>query len=160
MTTILLILFIIFGGRSYPVIQQYGQEPTWISRTPGAVTQFNRGDGLGFLAHNYLAGADFAALRPGDIITVVYSDESKSYYLVSRSYDYKHIGYRLYQFTDTGQNLASDALLDTMYQPGELTLQTCIAQGGNDEWGRLFVHAHPVTFTRHALTRAPVHEAK
>jgi hypothetical protein len=78
---------------------------------------------------------------------------------VSRSYDFARPAHNLYIFLDTGQVMDSLGLLAAMYQPGELTLQTCISIAGNDEWGRLFVNAHPMTFTRHALRHAPAREA-
>jgi hypothetical protein len=148
MTFILLILLVFFGGHYYPVTQQYGNGPLWVSSLPDTLTQFGRGDGIGLLAHNYLAGAAFFALAPGDIIAVLSDDNSVEYYAVERQYLFERVSTNVYTFLDNGQTYTGAELLAAMYQPGGLTLQTCIARNGNDTWGRLFVHAHPYEYWR------------
>lgn len=146
--TALLIVALIISGQTYPVVQQYGNGPLWVSRLPDTLTQFNRGEGLGFLAHSWLAGAAFYKLSPGDIVMTVDETGGRRQYRVTGVYRYQQIGPDDYTSLDNRLTYTGPEVLDAMYPPGELTLQTCIAFDGVDDWGRLFVHAKPMPVAR------------
>jgi hypothetical protein len=142
MNLILLILFIFFGGRTYPVIQQ--PDPLYVSSQPDTLTQFSRADNVGLLAHNYLAGAGILMLTTGDVIITYDQDDNSSVYIVDTIYRYRVFDLHYYRDLATGAWLDGWGLLAAMYADG-LTLQTCISSGDNLTWGRLFVHAAPGT---------------
>jgi hypothetical protein len=142
MTFILLILWVFFGGRTYPVVPQ--PDPLYVSSQPDTFTQFSRAENIGLLAHNTGAGAGILMLTTGDVIIIYDQDDNSSVYIVDSISKYQVYGARYYQNLLTGEWLDGWGLLAAMYSDG-LTLQTCISNGDNLTWGRLFVHAAPGT---------------
>jgi hypothetical protein len=142
MNLILLVLLVFFGGHTYPVTQQYGNGPLWVSSLPDTLTQFNRGDGIGLLAHNTGAGAAILMLTTGDVIIIYDENDNSSVYIVDTIYRYRVFDLHYFRDLATGAWLDGWGLLAAMYADG-LTLQTCISNGDNLTWGRLFVHAAP-----------------
>jgi hypothetical protein len=142
MNLILLILFIFFGGRTYPVIQQ--PDPLYVSSQPDTLTQFSRADNVGLLAHNTGAGEAILMLTTGDVIITYDENDISSVYIVDSIYQYQAYDARYFRDLATGAWLDGWGLLAAMYSDG-LTLQTCISNGSNLTWGRLFVHAAPGT---------------
>ena len=101
------------------------------------------------LAHNYLAGADFFTLNIGDQIQVVYGDGSVHVYQIAdiQSYQALSPNSASSNFVDlaTSDRLTATQLFKRVYMGSHhLTLQTCIQQGSEDSWGRLFIIAYPV----------------
>jgi hypothetical protein len=136
------------GRVSYSVEQQPDNDPMYVTDTPDLVTQFSTPlmfSTIGLLAHNYLAGASFHEIRPGDLITVVTEDEEQHIYQVTRIEEY-HVSPKSGDFLNlsTGEFLPESVVFYKNYaQPGKLVLQTCIEWNNNSIWGRMFITAEP-----------------
>jgi hypothetical protein len=134
---------------AFPVIQQPAGKPTFVSGVDQELTQFSLATSygsLGFLAHNTLAGVEFFRITIDNLIYVIYGDGYHATYRV--------FGIRRFQavtpsspysfFIDLldGSTLTALDLFEETYKvPGNLILQTCIAQNEEDNWGRLFIIA-------------------
>lgn len=137
---------------AYPVVQQPSGNAGFVSTTDDVITDFAmpRQYGVtGLLAHNYLAGADFFTLNIGDQIQVVYGDGSVQVYQIAdiQSYQALSPNSASSNFVDlaTSDRLTATQLFKRVYMGSHhLTLQTCIQQGSEDSWGRLFIIAYPV----------------
>lgn len=137
---------------TYPVVQQPSGNPGFVSTVNGVVTEFSmaRKYGVtGIVAHNYLAGGNFFSLEIGEVIEVVYGDgEILSYEITSiQSYQALSPDSASSQFVDlvTSEKISATQLFKRVYMGSHhLTLQTCIQQGYEDSWGRLFIIAEPV----------------
>jgi len=137
---------------AFPVVQQPSGNAGFVATTEDVITDFAmpRKYGVtGLLAHNYLAGDEFFGLEIGDLIQVVYGDGTVLMYQVSDIQSYQALSPNSpsSNFVDlaTSEKLTANELFKRVYM-GEhhLTLQTCIQQGSEDSWGRLFVIADPV----------------
>jgi hypothetical protein len=132
-----------------PVVQQPRGQGSFVSAENGVITQFSMAaqyGSLGFLAHNYLAGIEFYEIDPGDSIYVIYGDGhiEKYHALEIRRYQALQPDSTQSTFVDleTGDRLDAASLFYQTYGvSGQLILQTCIAQGEEDSWGRLFIVA-------------------
>jgi len=138
---------------AFPIVQQPDDNPGFVSSDPDIVTQFSMADKFGttgILAHNTLAGAKFQQLQVGQFLTLVYTDGRLEYYEVTRIESYQALtpGSTTSNFIDLQKPdllLSSTQLFNHIYAGGKsLVLQTCIAAGGIDSWGRLFVIATPI----------------
>jgi hypothetical protein len=141
---------------AYPVVQQPTNNPAFVSLDKGKVTQFSQASrfgSIGLIAHNNLAGADFSLLAVGDIVTLIYGDGSKSTYKVTQIRRFQALTptspySRFLDLDDPTSTLDVTTVFKMIYaSEGRLVLQTCIAQGNVDSWGRLFVIAEPVKLT-------------
>ena len=136
----------------YPVIQQPSSKPAFVSEINGVVTQFalaSQYGTTGMLAHNYLAGDAFFDLQVEDIVEVVFGDGSVKQYQISNILSYQALSPNSASsnFVDlnTGETLTATQLFKRVYSGSHhLTLQTCIANGSEDSWGRLFLIAEPI----------------
>jgi hypothetical protein len=140
------------GVMAYSVVRQPGGNAAFVSEQPGVVTQFGLAAQYGsqaFLAHNYLAGASFAKLEAGDVITLVYGDGRSEQYEVSQLRSFQALSPDSTQssFVDleSGEKLSASNLFHSVYDNNNLVLQTCIAQEGISTWGRLFITAVPLS---------------
>jgi hypothetical protein len=140
------------GVMAYGVVRQPGGNAAFVSEQPGVVTQFGLAAQYGsqaFLAHNYLAGASFANLEAGDVITLVYGDGRSEQYEVSQLRSFQALSPDSTQssFVDleSGEKLSASNLFHSVYANNNLVLQTCIAQEGISTWGRLFITAVPLS---------------
>jgi hypothetical protein len=139
------------GVLAYPVIQQPSGQPAYVSNTAATITQFGMATSygsLGFLAHNTLAGAKFSEITLNALISVVYGDGHTVVYQVSqmRSFQATQPTSPYSSFIDLSSNKtlsATELFTQTYGTKGTLILQTCIASGTVDSWGRLFVIATP-----------------
>lgn len=133
--------------------QQPKGDYSYVSNKANTVTQFgmskDEGGALGYLAHNTKAGELFSKLKVGDTIGVLsevpttrggYSKKVKDIRKFqalspnSTNSAFVEIG--------TGKQYTADELYKEMYtNAGNLILQTCITQDGNDNWGRMFIVA-------------------
>lgn len=101
------------------------------------------------LAHNYAAGSEFSKLAMDHKVVVVYGDGTMKEFVVTKIVKYQALQPNSVNsnFLDieTNEKLSASALFKKVYggKP-HLTLQTCIAQGNEMSWGRLFVIAEPV----------------
>lgn len=140
------------GVMAYGIVRQSGGNAAYVSEQPGVVTQFGLAAQYGsqaFLAHNYLAGASFAKLEAGDVITLVYGDGRSEQYEVSQLRSFQALSPDSTQssFVDleSGEKLSASNLFHSVYSNHNLVLQTCIAQEGISTWGRLFITAVPLS---------------
>lgn len=132
---------------SLPVVQQSEADPGFVSMQPHEVTQFSQPrkiGNIGLLAHNMLAGRLFFNIPEGEQIILVYGDGRTETFIVEQVLAYETLPYGQYRNIETGEVIGIGSLFELAYG-GEyhLTLQTCIAQDGNGEWGRLFIIAKP-----------------
>jgi len=135
------------------VVQQPPNQPNFVSPVMGVATQFllafKVAGNIGLLAHNYLSGQYFFFLTPGYITQIINGDGNVTDYEVAEIYEFQALSPTSptsdFIDLDTNQRLSASALFNKMYM-GEhhLTFQTCIAQGNQDSWGRLFVVAYPL----------------
>jgi hypothetical protein len=135
------------------VVQQPRNNPAYVSTLNGVATQFlmafQVAGNIGLLAHNFLAGALFFKLRTGDVVQIVYGDGSVEEYEVSSIYRFQALSPKspTSDFVDleTGDRITANTLFYRMYSGDRhLTLQTCIQEGIEDSWGRLFIVATPL----------------
>lgn len=143
------------------VAYQPSSNPAFVSTEEDKLTYFSlaaKYGSLGLLAHNYLLGAQFFDLQPGDLISVEYADGYTSRYIVEDVKRYQALSpYSPYSsFVDLDQEdvtLSAEQLFYQIYaQKGKLILQTCIEQDGIDSWGRLFIIARPLEWQDVVLT--------
>ncbi|NPV56028.1 MAG: hypothetical protein HPY76_05035 [Anaerolineae bacterium] len=137
------------------VIQQPAGNPGFVSTSPDEITQFNMAAQYGvtgLLAHNHLAGAAFSNLQTGSVVYLVHGDSSLTYYQITEIHRYQATSptspYSNFVDLDDPDHvvITSTTLFNEVYtQSGRLVLQTCIANGAELSWGRLFILAEPIT---------------
>jgi hypothetical protein len=142
------------GVMALPVVQQPAGQPSFVSSDPDSLTQFSMASehgSTGILAHNTLSGALFSYLQPHQKITLVYGDGSLAEYSVDSVEKYQAFS-PTSPFSDfmdlrtPGTLITSTELFERIYhtQTPQLVFQTCIAEGFEASWGRLFIIAHPI----------------
>jgi len=143
------------GLMAVPVVQQPSGQAGYVSTAAETLTQFaaaSKYGTTGLLAHNYLAGAYFSNLSQGSVITLVYGDGSTQYYSVTTVLEFQALSpnspySQFVNLAQPGVTLSSTDLFYQTYGLGNvLVLQTCIADGNESSWGRLFVIAEPIEF--------------
>lgn len=140
------------NGLALRVIQQPAGNPTYVSSIENVITQFSQAaekNIIGLLAHNFAAGRYFTNLQPGNIIQVIYGDGSHLDYSVTEISRYRAVQpdspLTSLVNLDNGEVLSAEQAFFKVYSgQHHLTLQTCIAQDGNNTWGRLFILAYPI----------------
>ena len=134
------------------VEQQPADDPTSVSPAPDVATQFQSAAAFGvtgLLAHNTSSGALFFSLASGQAVRIVYGDGATTPYRVTRIYRFQAVepdnaSSDLIDLS-TGATLSPSAVFDLVYTGEDhVTFQTCIAQDGLSNWGRLFVIATPI----------------
>jgi len=134
------------------IIQQPNGKAGFVSTIEGVVTQFsmpNKYGITGLLAHNYLSGRHFSDLEIGDKVKLVYGDGDIKEYQIADIQRYQALQPNLpnSQFLNlsTGEKLSASQLFKRVYTGNHhLTFQTCIQEGSEDSWGRLFIIANPI----------------
>lgn len=137
---------------AYRVIQQPKNQNGYVSTIKGVVTQFGMASDygtIGLLAHNFAAGSEFSKVLIGNTITVIYGDGTIKEFKVTKISRYQALqpNNSRSNFLDleTHEKLSAGTLFKSVYGgKAHLTLQTCIAQGKESSWGRLFIIAEPV----------------
>jgi hypothetical protein len=135
------------------VLQQPANRPDYVSPVNGIVTEFANAKSygnIGLLAHNYLAGANFSNINPGDEIWIVYGDGKVEIFIVKEILRYQALESNspTSNFIDlnTRERETAASLFKKVYKgQRHVTLQTCIYADRNMSWGRLFVIAVPIT---------------
>ena len=133
------------------IVQQPSGQAGFISTVEGEVTQFsmpNQYGVTGLLAHNYLSGKHFFELEMEDIVQLIYGNgDIKEYQIVDiQRYQALQPDSQKSQFINlnTGEKLSATQLFKRVYMGNHhLTIQTCIQEGSEDSWGRLFIIASP-----------------
>lgn len=143
------------GLMALPVVQQPSSQPGYVSTAAETLTQFaaaSKYGTTGLLAHNYLAGAYFSNLSNGSVIALVYGDGNTQYYHVTAVLQFQALSPNspYSKFVNLAQPDVALSSTDLFYQTyglgNVLVLQTCIANGNEPSWGRLFVIAEPIEF--------------
>jgi len=137
---------------AYPVVQQPAGDAGFVSSQPDTLTEFalaRQFGGRGILAHNHLAGAVFEQLTVGDVLVVILSGGQQQYYQINAVQRYQALTptspQSNFRSLSDGSLLTSSQLFHQTYGAGSgLVLQTCIAQGSELSWGRLFLLASPI----------------
>jgi hypothetical protein len=135
------------------VVQQPEDDAAYVSPFNNQITDFGMVSqmtgNIGLLAHNYLSGELFFDLVKGDVIHVVYGDGSIKSFSVDRVESYQalspHSVYSDFVNLDTEEKLSATQLFENVYGGSyHMTFQTCIREGDEYSWGRLFVIATPL----------------
>jgi hypothetical protein len=134
-----------------PIEQQPAGNPLFVSQQPGVLTDFNsihQEGSIGLLAHNYLAGRDFASIKPNQEAILIYGDGRVENFIVTRIYRFQALSpnnpHSDFIDLETGAKLSAAQVYAKVYTgPRHLTFQTCIYQQKDPSWGRLFVIAEP-----------------
>jgi hypothetical protein len=134
------------------VVQQPANQPAFVSAAQGVITQFgmaNSNGVTGLLAHNFAAGKNFSGLAQGDLVNVVYGDGEVKTYQVSQIMRFQALQPKSpnsdFLNLDTNEQLTAAGLFSQVYTGSHhVTFQTCIQQGSEDAWGRLFILASPL----------------
>ena len=156
------------GKLALRVLEQPVNQPGYVTPQADAVSQFRLAQGygtVGLLAHNTLAGGVFSRLVPGDQVVLLSGNGGERLFTIQ--------GIRRLQalspwsqtsvFREVGPQaaiLSTRTVFSQVYGGGyPLVFQTCIAEGGNPSWGRLFVLAAPLPTTReNAMARRLLNE--
>jgi len=134
------------------VVYQPSSNPGFVSTIPGVATYFllphQVAGNHGFLAHNYLAGALFFGMQTGDIVQVIWGDGYYEDFEVLQIEEYQALSptstNSRFVNLATGDDLSASSLFTRVYRGSyHTTLQTCIARGDQDSWGRIFIIAPP-----------------
>jgi hypothetical protein len=131
------------------VIQQPEGSDGVVSSVEGVLTQFLRPASnrvIGLLAHNYASGIWFDRFKTGSLLYVLFGDGRREIY---RLRDKEHFQAMNGNSTSsdfinlsTGETRTANQVYEQMYSgKPHLTLQTCIEQGDDLNWGRLFLLA-------------------
>ena len=138
---------------AFNVVQQPKGNASFVSGKPDELTQFslaNQYGSMGFLAHNYLAGASFSDLEIGSFITVEYADSHSTLYQVQEIRHLQAINPNglTTNFLDLDHDKTTLTTRQVFFQTygvhDRLVLQTCISKDKELSWGRLFIIATPV----------------
>jgi len=132
---------------AFPVIQQ--PFAAFVSEQPGTVTQFGMASSYGvtgLLAHNFLSGALFFHLEPGQSVNLIYGDGDIDTYWVTDILRYQATSpnsiYSGFVDLRTGKGTDAEGMFRKVYMgKDQVTFQTCIAKDGVGSWGRLFIIA-------------------
>jgi hypothetical protein len=138
---------------AFNVVQQPAGNPAYVSSAEDVITQFalaSKYGSIGLMAHNNLAGATFENVIPGQTIVVIYGDGSLDYYHITAIEKYQALSptspYSQFVNLDTNGAVmsAEDLFMHVYANAGTLVLQTCIANGNQTSWGRMFILAEPI----------------
>lgn len=135
------------------VVYQPATNPGYVSTEDEIATYFlypwQKAGNHGLLAHNYLAGRYFFNLGMGDIISLVWGDGNYEDFEINQIKDFQALQpdnpYSNFIDLESGEQLTvNNVFLEVYMGDYHTTLQTCIAQGSETEWGRQFVLAPPL----------------
>jgi len=135
------------------VVYQPSSNPGYVSTDDEVATYFlypwQKAGNHGLLAHNYLAGRYFFNLKVGDVISLVWGDGNYEDFEITQIKDFQALQpdnpYSNFVDLNTGEQLTVNSVFLEVYMGDyHTTLQTCIAQGSETEWGRQFVLAPPL----------------
>lgn len=137
---------------AYPVVNQPSNDPGYVSTLPGTVTLFEAAKkfkSIGLLAHNYLAGGTFSQIEDGDLVTLVYGDgKTRTFWVYSISRFQALSPNDPYSdfidLSNPSKTISSTELFNKTYGMGVLVMQTCIQNGEESSWGRMFIMALPI----------------
>ena len=135
------------------VVYQPSNNPAFVSSEDDVATYFllpwEKAGNYGLLAHNNLAGRYFFNLQVGDIISLVFGDGDYMDFEIVEIKEFQALqpnsAYSNFLDLATGEQLTVNEVFIEVYMGDfHTTLQTCIANGSETEWGRLFTIAPPL----------------
>ncbi|HSM24465.1 MAG TPA: hypothetical protein VK856_06345 [Anaerolineaceae bacterium] len=138
---------------SLPIMQQPGGQAGFVSNESDKITEFalaRQYGTTGLLAHNHLAGSYFASLVENDLLILVNANKEYKIYRIEKISSFQALSpnspySNFVDLNNTSRILtATDLFYEVYTAEGTLVLQTCIAQGSELSWGRLFIQAVPV----------------
>ena len=138
---------------AFEVVQQPTAEAGYVSTQANVVTQFQLAmqfNTTGLLAHDYLAGATFNRLKPGQVAALVYGNGVIKYFEITslrkfQALDPESTSSRFVDLT-TQRTISAEEVFYLTYGVGNaLVFQTCISTSQVSSWGRLFVMARPIS---------------
>jgi hypothetical protein len=140
------------GVLALPVVHQPQGNSGYVDTTLGTVTQFQSAAKYGvtgLLAHNYLSGDLFFNLERDQEVNLVYGDARIGRYMIVDIQSFQKLAGDVtnsyYVNLDTGEKLSTTELFNLMYTGGDkVTFQTCIQNGSDWSWGRIFITATPL----------------
>lgn len=140
------------GKLALRVLQQPENDPTYVSSIEGVVTQFIQAaqvNNIGLLAHNYASGRAFFNLTEGDLVNIIYGDGQIEAFSVHEIHRYQALQPDNpkgdFINLEDGQVLAAGQLFQKVYGGDRhVTFQTCLQNGNDISWGRIFIIATPV----------------
>jgi hypothetical protein len=140
------------GLFTYPVVDQPGNSPGFVSNRPGTLTHFQlaqRYGTIGLMAHNTLAGAKFSSLEIGVEIRLQVQGRRPQSYWVTDIRQFQALAplspYSDFIDLQNGRRYSASGLFREIYGSGnDLVFQTCLEKNGDPSWGRLFVIASQV----------------
>ncbi len=136
-----------------PIIQQPAGQAGFVSNEAEKITEFSMTKQFGttgLLAHNHLAGVYFSSLKENDLLVLVTAQKEYKFFRIEkvRSYQALSPNSPYSDFVDLSNPSrvlnATELFYEVYTTEGSLVLQTCIAQGSELSWGRLFIQAVPV----------------
>ncbi len=143
------------GQFALPIQQQPQGHAEYVATENNVITQFslpNRYGVTGLLAHNYLSGDMFFNLTEGQDIILVYADGRMAHFRVTHMERFQALSpnspfSQFISLSDADYKVLTSAdLFSRVYTTtGSLVFQTCIQEGDEPSWGRLFVTAEPVS---------------
>lgn len=141
------------GRFSFSVVEQPYNNAGFVSSKENTVTRFRMADrygSTGFLAHNYLAGAEFLSMKVGDRIDLMIENEGRQSFWVFSVRKFQATSpwsaYSDFVDLESGQVYSASELFMNFYGQDDLVvLQTCLEKDGNKSWGRIFILAYPTT---------------
>ena len=137
-----------------PIVQQPAGRPDFVSSEPEFVTEFSltkQFGSTGLLAHNHLAGSNFSSLEVNDLIVLVTANKEYKFFKIEKISSYQALSpnspySNFVDLNDPSTVLSAvDLFMEVYTEEGSLVIQTCIAQGSEPSWGRLFIKAFPVS---------------
>jgi hypothetical protein len=144
------------GVLAMKIVQQPKDNPAFVSTVPATLTQFGMASSyltVGLLAHNFLAGAQFTAIKVDQEIILVFGDGSLKNYVVSEIKAFQALSpnnpYSNFISATNDKTMSSEDVFNQVYAKGnQLVFQTCIQKGNEDSWGRLFIIADEASYIK------------
>jgi hypothetical protein len=141
------------GVFALPIIQQPAEDPIFVSRKMGVITQFQlaaKNGVTGLLAHNYLSGKEFYKLEIGQEVWMIFGDRSIKRYRVTDIQRYQKMKPNSlrsdYLDLQTRRTLTTSQVFGNFYRGEDrVVFQTCLEGEGKLNWGLVFISASPIS---------------
>ncbi len=125
-------------------VQQSGNSVPSAAGVVGQYAEASKRGSIGLLAHNYLAGGSFSALKNGQKIIVTFSDGSTKTYVVYNTLTYQATDPNDFSqpfLNSKGKKMTAREVFSQAYKSNLVVFQTCIYKDGHSSWGVMFIQA-------------------
>jgi hypothetical protein len=137
------------GKFALRIVQQPAGDAGFVSSIQGVITQFamaQKYNVIGLLAHNFSSGSQFFYLQLNGKINLIYGDGTTKEFTITDVDRYQAVSptspYSDFINLSTGEILTAEQMFIKYYTGNpHVTFQTCIQQGDQSSWGRLFIVA-------------------